>query len=163
MNFDRSCVRAVTSDHPGMGKSFYIHQMTKTLRKKAGKVSASFTIPIHGPDVTPDTVMDSLSDHLEDPTCSMYHLDIAPDVSLFGLHPQVLIMDTAIELWAWCQLYINFCALLLTYLLKRDLKYFNFIDTLEDGYSPVFIADSSRINRQSGKNVENQIYTFLCH
>lgn len=55
--------------------------MAKTLRKQARKTSCIYTIPIHGPEVTPDTVMEFLSDHLQDPPCSMYHLDIASDVS----------------------------------------------------------------------------------
>lgn len=75
----RSCVRVVTSDRPGMGKSFYIQEMAKALRKRARK--SSYTIPIHGPEVTPDTVMEFLSEHLQDPSCSMYHLDISSDVS----------------------------------------------------------------------------------
>lgn len=74
----RSCVRVVTSDRPGMGKSFYIQEMAKTLRKQARN---NYTIPIHGPEVTPDTVMEFLSEHLQDPSCSMYHLDISSDVS----------------------------------------------------------------------------------
>ena len=78
----RSCVRVVTSDHPGMGKSFYIQEMAKTLRKQAMKTCYNYTIPIHGPEVTPDTVMEFLSEHLQDPSRSMYHLDISSDVSI---------------------------------------------------------------------------------
>ena len=77
----RSCVRVVTSDRPGMGKSFYIQEMAKTLRKQGRKTSYNYTIPIHGPEVTPDTVMEFLSEYLQHPPCSMYHLDISSDVS----------------------------------------------------------------------------------
>ena len=64
-----------------MGKSFYIQQMAQSLKKKFGKTSAKFTIPIHGPEVTPDTVMNFLCNHLRDPPNSMYHIDISSDVS----------------------------------------------------------------------------------
>ena len=46
-----------------------------------GRTANACTIPIHGPDVTPDTMMNFLINHLQDPYCSMYHLDIASDVS----------------------------------------------------------------------------------
>ena len=39
------------------------------------------TIPIHGPEVTPDTVMEFLKDHMKDATSTIFHLDIAPTVS----------------------------------------------------------------------------------
>lgn len=77
----RSCVRAIISDRPGMGKSFYIKQIATSLRKTFGRTATECTIPIHGAEVTPDTIMNFLSDHLNDPSCSMYHLDIAPNVS----------------------------------------------------------------------------------
>ena len=77
----RSCVRVVSSDRPGMGKSFYVQQLAQQITKTMGRTSASCTIPIHGPDVTADTVMDFLIHHLQDPLCSMYHIDIASNVS----------------------------------------------------------------------------------
>ena len=39
------------------------------------------TIPIHGPEVTPDTVMEFLKDHMKDATSTIFHLDVAPTVS----------------------------------------------------------------------------------
>lgn len=78
----RSCVRVITSDHPGMGKSFYIQQMAESLRATVGKTTAKYSIiPIHGPEVTSDTVMNFLNKYVEHPPCSMYHVDIASDVS----------------------------------------------------------------------------------
>ena len=68
-----------------MGKSFYVQQMARKITKTMGRTSASCTIPIHGPEVTADTMMDFLIHHLQDPYCSMYHLDIASNVSKTGL------------------------------------------------------------------------------
>ena len=63
-----------------MGKSFYIKQMAQSIKKTVGRTASSYTIPIHGPEVTADTMMDFLINHLQDPYCSMYHLDIASNV-----------------------------------------------------------------------------------
>jgi hypothetical protein len=64
-----------------MGKSFCVKQLAQQLTTTMGRTSATCTIPIHGPEVTADTVMDFLINHLQDPCCSMYHLDIASNVS----------------------------------------------------------------------------------
>jgi hypothetical protein len=66
-----------------MGKTFYIQQLAQQITTIMGRTSASCTIPMHGPEVTADTVMDFLIHHLQDPYCSMYHLDIASNVSNF--------------------------------------------------------------------------------
>ena len=77
----RSCVRVVTSDRPGMGKSFYIQQMAETLKASQGRESSKYTIiPIHGPEASPDTVMKFLYNHMDHRSCSLYHIDIASDV-----------------------------------------------------------------------------------
>ena len=68
-----------------MGKTFYIKQTTRKLKQRFRKASSQCTIAIHGPEATPDTVMDFLSKHLQDPSCSMYHIDIASDVSFTTL------------------------------------------------------------------------------
>ena len=78
-----SCVRVVMSDRPGMGKSFYIKQMARKLKQSLRRSASKCTITIHGPEVTPDTVMDFLSNHLRDPSCCMYHIDVASDVSFY--------------------------------------------------------------------------------
>lgn len=82
----RSCVRVISSDRSGMGKSFYVQQLAQQITKTMGRTSASCTIPIHGPEVTADTVMDFLIHHLQDPLCSMYHLDIASNVSNYQVY-----------------------------------------------------------------------------
>ena len=39
------------------------------------------TVPLHGPSVTPDIVMDYLEKYMKESSCTIFHLDIAPNVS----------------------------------------------------------------------------------
>lgn len=70
-----------------MGKSLYIKRLADNLRKnlQQSAVIVQVTIPLHGPIVTSDTVMELLKDHIRNPTCCIYHIDIAPNVSLQGV------------------------------------------------------------------------------
>lgn len=80
----RSCVRFVTADRSGMGKSLYIKRLAENLKKQNFRQSADIvqvTIPLHGPVVTSDTVLELLKEHIRSPTCCIYHIDIAPNVS----------------------------------------------------------------------------------
>ena len=61
-----------------MGKSLFITRMADKLN--AG--STHVTIPIHGPEVTPDTVMEFLKDHMEDANSTIFHFDISPTVNI---------------------------------------------------------------------------------
>lgn len=64
-----------------MGKSLYIQRLAKKLQDKFNLTEAvHVTIPLHGPVVTPDAVLELFKDHFEKPLCCIYHLDIAPDV-----------------------------------------------------------------------------------
>ena len=82
LTFNRSRVRVVTSDHAGMGKSFHIKHLAKNLHRSIqGKQAARCNaIPIHGPEVTADTVMELLNKHPHNLQCSMFHIDIAASV-----------------------------------------------------------------------------------
>lgn len=87
-NTNRSSVRVVSSTRSGMGKSLYIKYRAEALRVKAPNTDIHVIIPIHGPVVTSDTLMNSLIKHMERSPCTIYHLDIAPRVSFilfFGL------------------------------------------------------------------------------
>ena len=78
----RSCVRLVTSLRSGMGKSLYIQRMVEQLQmnmRSMGK--ACVTVPLHGPKLSPDGVMDYLEKYLQESACTIFHLDIAPTVS----------------------------------------------------------------------------------
>ena len=65
--------------------------MAEKLAEDKHEGTTHVTIPIHGPEVTPDTVMEFLKDHMKDATSTIFHLDIAPTVSysqivLFTFH-----------------------------------------------------------------------------
>ena len=62
------------SKHGGLGKSFYIQRMTEMFPR-----SRYIIIPIHGPVVTADIVMEQLKDHGSE--LAIFHIDIAPSVS----------------------------------------------------------------------------------
>lgn len=73
-------MRVVTSERPGMGKSFHIQQLAKNHSLQGNAAARHHIIPIHGPEVTADTVMEFLNKHLRDHQCSMYHIDITANV-----------------------------------------------------------------------------------
>ena len=76
-----------------MGKSLYIRRRAESLQKKLGQTDAvHVTIPLHGPVVTPDTVLELFKDHLKKPICCIYHIDIAPNVRTEDY-----------KLWMWLQ------------------------------------------------------------
>ena len=71
-----------------MGKSLYIKHRTEELLKSASTDGPhEVIVPIHGPTVTPDTVVGTLMPHIEKNFSVIFHLDIAPNVSyLLYLH-----------------------------------------------------------------------------
>lgn len=80
----RSCVRLVTSQRSGMGKTLFIQRLEEKLHmnvRSPDKVCV--TVPLHGPQVTPDIVMDYLEKHMQALPCTIFHLDIAPNVCVF--------------------------------------------------------------------------------
>lgn len=79
--FYRSNVRIVSSCRSGMGKSLYIQHLADELKKKYPLSDVVHVIiPLHGPVVTPDTLLELFKDHFQQPTCCIYHIDIAPNV-----------------------------------------------------------------------------------
>jgi len=80
----RSSVRVVASNLSGMGKSLYVKRLSQKLRTPQSHV----IVPIHGPVVNADTVMESLCKHIPDysaPPAQIIHLDIASSVSRTGI------------------------------------------------------------------------------
>lgn len=77
-----SNVRIVTSQRCAMGKSLYVNRLAESLRMKmqnfAGQVLV--TIPLHGPKVTSDTLLEFFKDHMKNSPCCIYHIDIASSV-----------------------------------------------------------------------------------
>ncbi len=65
-----------------MGKSLYVKQKAVSLKQSICSDNIHVTIPIHGPVVTADTITEYLKEHIGRDNCTIYHLDIAPRVSL---------------------------------------------------------------------------------
>ena len=64
-----------------MGKSLFIMRMVEQLQMNVRSTKKScVTIPLHGPKVSPDTVLNYLQKYMQESTCTIYHLDIAPSV-----------------------------------------------------------------------------------
>ena len=89
----RSCVRVVSSNRAGMGKTLFITRMSDKLEREIvnERDGTLLTIPVHGPEVTTDYVMDCLVKHQDAAHCTILHFDISPSVyicyiSLFRRH-----------------------------------------------------------------------------
>ena len=68
----------VKSKRAGLGKSLYIQRMRESFPG-----SRCIILPIHGPVVTADTLMQQLKKHFPVPEFAIFHIDIAPSVSNF--------------------------------------------------------------------------------
>ena len=82
--FHRSYVRVVTSQRAGMGKSLYIQRRREALKSVTTHGPHEVIVPIHGPMVTPDTVVGALKPHMGMSRPIIFHLDIAPNVSYWS-------------------------------------------------------------------------------
>ena len=67
-----------------MGKSLFIQRMAEQLSiiKQVDVEQCRTVIPIHGPVVTSDVLLNFLKDHYGDNACMIYHFDIAPNVRI---------------------------------------------------------------------------------
>ena len=72
----------MTSYRSAMGKSLYIQRLAENLKKTSDISYAPLltTVPLHGPNVTCDTLLRFLKDHMKHPSCCIYHIDIASSV-----------------------------------------------------------------------------------
>ena len=81
-------MRIVTSQRSGMGKSLFIKRMAQKHASKKKDVMQCNTllhsIPLHGPLVTADTLMECLKDHLGI-VSTIFHFDIASDVCIYDI------------------------------------------------------------------------------
>ena len=77
----RSCVRVVSSTRAGMGKTLFITRMAEKLQPVVPEGhKVIITIPVHGPVVTVESVMQSLVNHQNSADCIILHFDISPSV-----------------------------------------------------------------------------------
>ena len=73
----------ILSSQSGMGKSLYVQRIAEKLKTEMElSEDASVTIPMHGPVVTPDSMLQFFSKYMEKSKCAIYHLDVAPSVSI---------------------------------------------------------------------------------
>ena len=97
-----SSVRVVSSARAGMGKSFYIHNMANELSKMQHMSAVTVTVPIHGPKLSVEALVDKLEDYMDNPHC-VIHLDIASTVSRKSIrnimHKYVFCHNTYQVLW----------------------------------------------------------------
>lgn len=76
-----------------MGKSLYVQRLAEKLQSSLNTTEPMHvTIPLHGPVVSSDTVLELFKDHMKRPTCCIYHIDIAPNVRIFVI-PILMITD----------------------------------------------------------------------
>ena len=75
----------MTSQRSAMGKSLYVQCMTESLKfnMKNSSDSVLVTIPIHGPVVTDDVMLNFFTQHLNKPNCCIYHIDISSSVRFY--------------------------------------------------------------------------------
>ena len=77
----RSCVRVVSSNRAGMGKTHCIQNMASVLAEFRGTSTVRVAVPIHGPTLSVENLIKSLTEYgMNEQHCIM-HLDIAPNVS----------------------------------------------------------------------------------
>ena len=69
-----------------MGKSLYVRRMVDRLGTSQVMDTGYVTIPIHGPTVSPDNVMDFLQEHITNSHSTIFHLDIATSVRISKMH-----------------------------------------------------------------------------
>ena len=63
-----------------MGKSLYIKRLREALESQTRRPPLEVVVPIHGPVVTADTVVEALIEHFGNTQATIFHLDIAPSV-----------------------------------------------------------------------------------
>ena len=66
-----------------MGKSLYIKRMAEQLAtiKNTTVEAVKVVIPVRGPNVTSDEMLNYLTRHYNDEKCKIYHFDLALGVS----------------------------------------------------------------------------------
>ena len=68
-----------------MGKSLYIQRMKEELKNKCYGISSDVIIPVHGPKVTNDSIVQLLKSSVGNKDTNqaiIFHLDISPNVSI---------------------------------------------------------------------------------
>lgn len=130
-------MRVVSSVRSGMGKTLYIKRMAEQLcEHKPSDASICTVIPIHGPVVSSDTIVEYLKEH---DSGSLLHLDIAPTVR-------------------WVKILLHACLSDINFLLGLQSA-----GTPSSRHHTVFNANSEKPSKQLGQSVEMLPHTLVCH
>ena len=88
----RLCVRVVTSNRGGLGKTLYVRRLTDQLQNlvnndmvvyRDSNISLHVTVPLHGNSTDSSMLVDSLLPHATRanvPLSRVFHLDVSPSV-----------------------------------------------------------------------------------
>ena len=79
-----------------MGKTLFITRMAERLQSVVVEGDVHITIPVHGPLVTTDSVMQYLVNHQSTSHCTILHFDISPSVRELPLSPVLCVPITSI-------------------------------------------------------------------
>lgn len=69
-----------------MGKTLFVTRMKEKLEAVIPGKNPLITIPVHGPVVTKDSIMEFLVPHEDICDCTILHFDISPSVINPGFH-----------------------------------------------------------------------------
>ena len=89
-----------------MGKTHYISVLGRALDKKLKCSSSSVVVPVHGPIVTASSIIDGLRQIKDYHKPVLFHLDIAPSVSLLFFSLKIV----CIMFFRYCGKWTPFCS-----------------------------------------------------
>ncbi|XP_019643756.1 PREDICTED: E3 ubiquitin-protein ligase rnf213-alpha-like [Branchiostoma belcheri] len=112
LDYQRSSVRVVSSDRPGVGKSLYVQRLAEKLRVKMRsarrRASCYLKVPFHEAVIDVDAFLSALNEqeqNPENPTPTIIHLDMSPlvrkglDYFLFNLTVLGRVMGKDGKVW----------------------------------------------------------------
>ncbi|XP_035676169.1 LOW QUALITY PROTEIN: E3 ubiquitin-protein ligase rnf213-alpha-like [Branchiostoma floridae] len=111
LDYQRSSVRVISSDRPGLGKSLYVQRLAQKLhvkRQPTRRTSCYLKVPFHEAVIDVDSVLSALNkqeQNPEKPTPSIIHLDVSPmvrkglDYFLFNLTVLGRVMGKDGKVW----------------------------------------------------------------
>ncbi|XP_035692571.1 E3 ubiquitin-protein ligase rnf213-alpha-like [Branchiostoma floridae] len=111
LDYQRSSVRVISSDRPGLGKSLYVQRLAEKLRAKTGSTRSTSCyqkVPFHEAVIDVDTVLSALNVKEQDPekpTPTIIHIDMSPlvrkglDYFLFNLTVLGRVMGKDGKVW----------------------------------------------------------------
>ncbi|XP_078574614.1 E3 ubiquitin-protein ligase rnf213-alpha-like [Branchiostoma floridae x Branchiostoma japonicum] len=111
LDYQRSSVRVISSDRPGLGKSLYVQRLAQKLRAKRRSTRSTtcyLKVPFHEAVIDVNTALSALTEQQqnpEKPTPTIIHLDVSPlvrkglDYFLFNLTVLGRVMGKDGKVW----------------------------------------------------------------